>query len=105
MTAPAFVRPPREAYVRTSRPCERVNVTVEPGVEFREGDNFDEMTEQLGTMLVVHDPGLLIDPVKIAEPIERAIAATWPGRAYFIEVHGAGGWYQVFQPFGVPRNE
>jgi hypothetical protein len=100
----SFVRPPREAYVRVSRPMES-GATVEPGVELRDGDVFGEMAEQLYTMLVAHDLGPDVDdPRRIAAPIERAITTVWPGRAYFIEVHGVGGWLQIFQPFGVPRN-
>jgi hypothetical protein len=103
----SLARPPRESYVRTSRPCaDMIATTVEPGVEYRDGDDFDKMVGQLYTILVKHDPGDCdaVHPVKLAESIEGAIAATWPGRAYFVEVHSSRGWYQVFQPFGLPRN-
>lgn len=56
-----FQRPPRETYVRTYRPTNHGMFSVEPGVEFRDGD--------------------------------------------FVEVHGPMGWIQIFQPYGVPRNQ
>jgi len=37
--------------------------------------------------------------------MERAIVATWPDRAYFIEVgNDDEGWVQLFQPWGIPRS-
>lgn len=98
------MRPPREVYVRTARPT--VNgILVEPGVEYREGDEFAAIEQALTAILVEHDPGSdETDPVRIAAPVEAAIRVRWPDRAYFIEVYGTGGWIQIFQPFGVPRN-
>lgn len=100
-----FDRPPREVYVRASRPTIG-GAFVEPGVELREGDSFRELEHVLFCILVDADPGRgETDPQRIAEPVERAIQERWPDRAYFVEVHDAkGGWIQIFQPFGVPRN-
>lgn len=101
----AFLRPPREVYVRASRPTV-AGVFVEPGVEFREGDSFREIEHALFCILVDADPGhVRLEPEQIAAPVELAIKTRWPDRAYFVEVHDSkGGWIQIFQPFGVPRN-
>ena len=100
-----FERPPREVYVRASRRTVAC-AFVEPGVEFREGDSFREIEAELRSILVDSDPGhAQLEPEQIAAPVELAIRERWPDRAYFIEVHdNQGGWLQIFQPFGVPRN-
>jgi hypothetical protein len=100
-----FERPPREVYVRASRPTIS-GAFVEPGVEFRDGDSFRELEHALYCLMVDGDPGHgEHSPERIAAPIEAAIKERWPDRAYFVEVHDSkGGWVQIFQPFGVPRN-
>lgn len=100
------MRPPREVYVRASRPTTG-GAVVEPGVEYREGDSFSVVEDALRDILFRSDPGNdEHDPVRIATPVESAIRERWPDRAYFVEVHDPrGGWLQIFQPFGVPRNE
>ena len=97
-------RPPREVYVRASRPTTS-GAVVEPGIEYRDGDSFDEISQRLWTILFDGDLDGESDVARIAAPIELAIQQRWPDRAYFIEVHHyRGGWIQIFQPFGVPRN-
>lgn len=105
MQATEYVRPPREAYVRASRPTVG-GAFVEPGIELRDGDVFRDIEGELLTMLFETDPGRdEHDPRRIADPLEQRIRERWPDRAYFIEVHDPrGGWLQIFQPFGVPRN-
>jgi hypothetical protein len=100
-----FTRPPREIYVRTSRPTIS-GAMVEPGVEFREADQFKAIEHALYVMCVDSDPGAHEhDPVKLAALVEKHIKDRWPDRAYFVEVHDLhGGWVQIFQPFGVPQN-
>ena len=104
----AEVRPPREAYVRTSRPGTR-GATVEVGLEFRDGDSFQVLRESLGGILFANDLSEHTqDPIELAAPVEGEIKSTWPDRAYFIEVWSGGddgGWIQIFQPFGLPRND
>lgn len=99
------MRPSREIYVRTSRVTQS-GVTVEPGVEFRDGDSFKYMENELATILIDADLGKNeLDPVKIAEAVETLIRCSWFGRAYFVEVFSeAGGWIQIYQPYGIPRN-
>lgn len=99
------VRPPREIYVRASRPTAN-GAMVEPGVEYRDGDRFDDIAHHLQAIMFDADPGYSEhDPVRIAAPVEEAIKRRWPDRAYFVEVHDPQvGWVQIFQPFGVPRN-
>lgn len=96
-------RPPIERYVRCS-----VTVgtwTVEPGVEWREGENCELLAGELETIarqitLLQHH----FDPMAASMMGERAFAAQWPGRAFFIEIHDvAGRWTQTYQPYGMPR--
>lgn len=100
-----FVRPPRETYVRASRPCERAGWVVEPGVEFRDGDSFEQMRSDLYQCCYTADVNGHYTLVGMAEAVGYLIELNWPGRAYFVEVHGPEGWIQIFQPFGVPRND
>lgn len=101
----ATTRPPREAYVRVSRPCAGSGDFVEPGVEFRDGDSFSEMSFELYDLCFRNDiSGRDDDPLVMAKTVEKAIISRWPDRAYFVEVHSGQGWIQIFQPFGVPRN-
>lgn len=97
-------RPPRETYVRTSRPSSACSRVVEPSVEFRSGDDFASMTSTLYEICYRLDVGDARSIADDAEVVARNIAETWPGRAYFVEVHGHDGWIQIFQPFGVPVN-
>lgn len=97
-------RPPRETYVRTSRASAACGRMVEPGVEFRTGDDFAAMTSALYDICYRLDAGDARSINDDAEVVARVIAETWPGRAYFVEVHSHDGWIQIFQPFGIPRN-
>lgn len=100
------MRPSRETYVRTSRHCARVNVTVEPGVEFRSGDDFDFMTGLLHDICFkAEELGELLTPMELAERAGALIIKAWPDRAYFVEAHDLKGWIQIFQPYGIPRNQ
>lgn len=98
-------RPPIERYVRCS--VTRGAWTVEPGIEWCEGDSFEALSGDLEVLAA----GLASltdthrDPISASRRGEAAFAQRWPGRAFFIEVHSTDGrWVQVFQPFGVPRN-
>lgn len=96
-------RPPLETYVRTSR-ISTGYLTVEPGIEFRDGDDFKIVSKKLRSILVENDTGVG-DARAAAELVAKAIVGEWPDRAYFIEVHGIdGAWLQIFQPYGIPRN-
>lgn len=106
MTAPAFVRPPREAYARIvfGDPMGRAEFIA--GVELRDGEHWGDLRAELvravTPLITAHTGGWDL----MARAIERAIVDTWPDRAYFVEVgNDDDGWVQVFQPFGVPRNE
>jgi hypothetical protein len=101
--SPAFERPPREDYVRATVECD--GFTAEPAVEYRDGDDFPYLVEEL--RVIVKDwagPGL--DQMQAALAIGRGVQHRWPDRAYFVEVwqDGRSGFAQVFQPFGLPRN-
>ena len=100
-----FVRPVRETYVRTSRPSEKTGLTIEPGVEFREGDTFADVTQDLYSCCFQADLAGVYTPIAMAIEVARLIELKWPGRAYFVEAHSPDGWIQIFQPFGIPRNK
>jgi hypothetical protein len=87
--------------------------TVEPAVEYRAGDDFATAAAVLsGAVIAVHAMARIesrmveVGQMELAERIGAQMARLWPDRAYFVEVwqHGAEGFAQVFQPFGVPRN-
>lgn len=98
-------RPPIERYVRCS--VTRGAWTVEPGIEWREGDNWDAITGDLEVLACgiasaasTHD-----EPMRAVIRGEEAFTIRWPDRAFFIEVHAADGrWTQTYQPYGIPRN-
>lgn len=95
-------RPPIERYVRCSVTVG--GLTVEPGIEWREGDNYEVVAGDLAVIgeAIVRCGGP--DPMQAARRGENAIAARWPGRAFFIEIHDtAGRWTQTYQPYGMPR--
>lgn len=106
-----FDRPPRESYVRVTR--EVSGFTLEPAVEYRDGDDYHAITQKPyaicdGIVRGLRQPmprnGL--DAMDVAKSVADTIATGWPGRAYFVEVwqDGTEGFAQVFQPFGLPRN-
>lgn len=97
-----FDRPPREDYVRTSIEC--LEFTLEPAVEYRDGDVFDVVVHDLERC--ASDLSSAVDPMKAADLVMSRIKKRWPDRAYFVEVWRTGktGFAQIFQPFGVPRN-
>lgn len=98
----SFVRPEREKYVRASRSVN--GWTVEPGIEWRAGDDFEFMTGMLQDVCErTHQIGAY-SANGISETVAELIETVWPDRAYFVEVHNDDGWIQVFQPFGIPRN-
>lgn len=102
-------RPPVERYARTSFAID--GLTIEPGIEYELGEDSQALSRRLREVAAravseIRIPVERIPFDNLAVDIERAITATWPGRAYFIEIHDdAGCWTQIFQPFGVPRNE
>jgi len=121
-------RPPREDYVRVT--VSALGYTFEPAVEYRDGDVLRHLARRLKHFS--HDfahralraleidwtsydamptadamMDRMPDVMAAARAVGEQIAAEWPDRAYFIEVwqDGREGFAQVFQPFGVPRNQ
>lgn len=97
-------RPPREAYVRVEVEWEGMNVT--PGLELRPSDRAEDLITELHHLLdEQHGPHLTA--LEAALEVEHRILLAFPGRAYFVEVYPPGddGWIQIFQPFGIPRND
>ena len=100
-------RPPVERYVRCSvhRAEMHSDWVVEPGIEWREGDDFEGVAKQLrGIAWRISALGHL-DPIAAAKEGEAMIADRWPDRAFFIEVHDPAHavWSQTYQPYGMPR--
>lgn len=101
-----FQRPPREDYVRVTVECG--GFTIEPAVEYQRGELFSLVAQSLRR--AADGPwssGECWDQMLVADVIAGRIAERWPDRAYFVEVwqNGTEGFAQVFQPYGVPRNQ
>jgi hypothetical protein len=104
------VRPPREAYVRSTLtvPVRGGDIEMIVGVEMRDVVEFtflknSSQTLMFGAWLDI-DSGNMTE-VRLAEAVEAAIKQRWPDRAYFIEVCAGGerdGWVQIFQPWEKP---
>ncbi len=101
---PTYERPPREDYVRVTR--EANGFTLEPALEYRDGDNFKTVTYELTTIAIDAGYQSLGDHMLCARWAAERIAKRWPDRAYFVEVwqDGREGFAQCVQPFGFPRN-
>jgi hypothetical protein len=103
-----FARPPREIYIRVSRPRNQGG-HVDVGLEWRPTDEERDIRYLVREWLREEDDAHPSDcGVSAAHRIERRIRETWPDRAYFIESWLGSeddGWIQIFQPFGIPRNE
>lgn len=107
-----MTRPPREAYVRakyTPANMSARHVEIDMGLEYRPGDDVHAIRHRLkeiaghGRWVTVPSD---VPDMQISDDVEDGIMATWPDRAYFIEVSvgGEDGWTQVFAPFGLPRS-
>lgn len=98
------MRPPREDYVRVTREAD--GFTLEPALEYREGDSFSFIAQELSHIAIDAGFAKHCDQMACAQDAVRRIRARWPDRAYFVEVwqDGREGFAQIFQPFGVPRN-
>lgn len=107
------MRPQREDYVRVT--TEQYGFTLEPAVEYRAGDSFDELATILENNIHIWlDVTAWVDrreprpdAMAAAHRVADGIRQWWPDRAYFVEVwqHDERGFAQVFQPFGLPRND
>lgn len=97
-------RPPREDYVRTTAGYN--GFTLEPAVEYRDGDDFRALTYELTKIAIDAANQSVDDQMHCARWAGERIAKQWPDRAYFIEVwqEGREGFAQIVQPYGFPRN-
>lgn len=103
-------RPAREAYVRGVVTCGAIEVCA--GIEYRAGDRFVHLRNTVRTLVGFALLGILgsdrhtLDEDTISLSVEAAFRHRWPDRAYFVEVgNDDEGWIQIYQPFGVPRND
>lgn len=103
--------PPRESYIRASYPPCLANVRCEVdfGLEWRPGDVIADLQSLLKSFAGYGHAAPLVafdNAMQFAHGLGDLIAKEWPDRAYFIEVSdAAGGWVQVFQPYGLPRRQ
>lgn len=98
--------PARESYTR----CAVVlgEYQVDFGLEWREGDELPAIRHVLRRLAEAHRRRSWPDVMVLSHALGDAIDAEWPGRAFFVEVSGGDGygeWTQVFQPYGLPREE
>lgn len=110
-----LVRPPLERYIRDSLTFGDA-ITVEPGLEYRASDDLPELRARLAERVraVALAVEARIAPIDGWQPedvqplalaLERELAAVWPDRAWFCEIHHVQGWWtQIFQPYGLPKN-
>lgn len=104
------MRPPREDYVRVT--IEFGCATYEPAVEWREGDDFDDIARLLegcalnASLEGAHHERQARSQMDQARSCATLIGKVWPDRAYFVEVwqDGKRGFAQCVQPYGFPRN-
>lgn len=83
-------------------------LTVEPGVELREGDDFVTLQDDLrefarwvGSLSVLFTASRL----ELLRTMEDAAGKRWPGRAWFVEIFDeSGNWSQSYMPHGMPRS-
>lgn len=101
--APALYRPPVELYARCTLDLPG-GLTVEPGLEWRDGEALDQLSNAL--LDVVAEASLDVAGYRdLNTAVRAAIELAWPDRAWFVEIHGSdGSWTQQFQPFGMPRS-
>lgn len=83
-------------------------LTVEPGVELREEDDFAALQDDLfefarwvGSLSVLFTESRL----ELLRTMATAANARWQGRAWFVEIFDEdGNWSQSYAPMGMPRN-
>lgn len=83
-------------------------LTVEPGMELREGDDFAAMTTDLRQWAEwAASLGALFSSsgrAEMCKTLETSAVKRWPDRAWFVEVFDEhGNWSQSYCPFGTPR--
>lgn len=73
-------------------------LSIHPGVEYRDGDDVDEMTHAIqaaGRQVLLSWGG---NHVEAAEEMREWIEFNYPGRAYFVETEEDGRGVQVYDP-------
>jgi hypothetical protein len=81
------------------------DMEVHPGLELREGDDVDHLTNWLQRQAAFAAARWEDNHLEICRQVEERILEVYPGRAYFIETEKEGRGVQVYQPFGMPREE
>lgn len=84
-------------------------LTVEPGVELREGDDFAALQDDLrefahwvGSLSVLFTTSRF----ELLCTMEDAAVARWPERAWFVEIFDeSGSWSRSYCPMGMPRSD
>lgn len=102
--------PTREAYVRVGKKRFADGIVLvqdiecHVGVEFLGEDTFAEMASDLEADI---ETALResVSHTDLVLRMEELILRRWPDRAYFVETDQWGKGLQVYQPFGMPRND
>ena len=107
-------RPPVERYVRLT--LTDSDMTFEPGLSWVDGEDIGVLSDRLRHVceallyrvtreVCPIDGWDIADFEVIASHFEESMREYWPDRAWFCEVHGGDTWVQIFQPYGVPKNQ
>lgn len=93
----------REAYARGA--AEVAGVECTPGLELREGDDAEELCQEVQRVAKTALEMWGGHHINVCSFVERYFTAYYPDRAYFVETEEEGRGVQVFQPYGLPREE
>lgn len=73
-------------------------ISCHPGVEYRDGDDVDEMTHNIQDAALKFVKIWYGNHTKLAEVMRWWIETNYPGRAYFVETEEEGRGVQVYDP-------
>jgi len=93
----------REAYARGYACDDQDEITI--GIEFREDEddahNMPYLARTWANEALSYCGFSFLEAVKF---LEKKVQQVYPDRAYFIETERDGEGVQVFQPYGLPRD-
>lgn len=74
------------------------DISCHPGVEYRDGDDVDEMTHHIQAAALFFIHIWHGNHVELATSMRRWIERNYPDRAYFVETEEEGRGVQVYDP-------
>lgn len=87
-----------ERYARAAWVDSQTGIELHPGVEYRAGDDVEQMTVDLQFMAQRAFWATGANHVALADRVCQAIKYKWPDRAFFIETEENGRGVQVYDP-------